>query len=260
MNAINTKLKSKLKETEVAELKTKAEAVLKTLQTLKTKLEPIDKKIKAQMAQGPTPAPGAVLQRGSTLNPKFPGMSKSPTMPINNGAQPPAPKMKAPLEDFYDEADNKPANALMGTQVPNPDLLKPVGPALGTPAPAHTVSAKGLNSVKPPIPQGEQWRAGNATENQLKQRYYARKEKSMEKIIEIKKKIFNLKIRKYEMIVESAPKLLPKHWETWGGKLVEDTLKACEAYFERHLGVVKVIEMNDQAKKMNVAMMKNEVG
>lgn len=243
MDLIAAKIKSKLKEQELAELLAKAEAVLKTLLTLKETLEPIAKKFKA-------PAPAPPKPTGTQIPTKLPP-PKPPGMPLTPGTGTLTDKLKI-------QASKNDLSA------PNSSLTKGIAIPHNTKSPTPTrpgATPQSASKTNPPRPvaKDETWRSENATENQLKQRYNARKEKANEKITDIKKRIFNLKLRKFEMICESMPKFLPKQFETWGPKILEAATKACDATFARHLSLAKQIETNEHTKLMVKALMKNEV-
>ena len=230
MDLIEKKLKTKLKESEINELKIKTETIQKTLQTFKESLEPIAKKIKAQQTIPP----------------------KTVTIPINVSkfAQ---DKNAIPLiVSGNSTLDRLKVNAVAKVSQNQVDISKN--------RKIHENNPKEKEKIEKSVGTKDQtWKSENVTETQLKARYFSRKEKSMEKIHEIKKKIFNLKVRKFEMILESLPKFLPKILDKVSLKIKEEVLKSFEEYYKRQLAVSNVVEMNTQAKFFNQAFMGNEV-
>lgn len=243
MDLIAAKIKSKLKEQELPELLAKAEAVYKTLLTLKETLEPIARKFKA-------PAPAPPKPTGVPAPTKVPP-PKPTGMPLTPSTGTLTDKLKTQATKNEPSFPND--NLTKGIAIPN-SQKSPL------PTKANTSPQSASKQPAPrPVVKDETWRSENATENQLKQRYNARKEKANDKITEIKKRIFNLKMRKFEMVWESMPKFIPKQFESWGPKILEETAKACDAAFTKHLSLAKQIEMNEQTKLMAKALMKNEV-
>lgn len=231
MDLIEKKLKSKLKESEINELKIKTETIQKTLQTFKESLEPIAKKIKAQQTIAP----------------------KTVTIPINTSKFAPVKNAIPLIASGTSTLDRLKANAVPKISQNSVEKFKKTGNLEEINPKESEKNGKKVGT------KDQTWKSENVTETQLKARYFSRKEKSMEKIHEIKKKIFNLKVRKFEMIWESLPKFLPKVLDKVPLKIRDEVLKSFEEYYKRQLAVSNVVEMNTQAKFFNQAFMGNEV-
>jgi len=230
IDLIEKKLKSKLKESELNELKVKTEAIQKTLQTFKETLEPIAKKIKAQQA---IPIKTAQPQTG---------ISK---LPIAKTAIPITPSGNSALDRL--KSNPVPRNSQHSAEISKTKKNEEK---------AQKETEKTGKSVGT---KDQTWKSENVTETQLKARYFSRKEKSIEKIHEIKKKIFNLKVRKFEMIWDSLPKFMPKNLDKMPVKIREEVLKSFEEYYKKQLAVSNVVDMNTRTKFFTQAFMGSEV-
>ena len=170
LDLIAAKLKTNVKESEIIDIQKKIDTVLVPLQAIKDTFEPVINKIKAQMAKE-----------------KMVQSSKSKS-PVPNRQPPP----KIPVMPIT-PSSNQSNDRLRGqTPVRRPSIEKSKSITKISP-----VVAK-VSPMKTQPPKDNSWKSENVTENQLKQRYFTRKEKALAMIEEYKRKIFELKKTKFE--------------------------------------------------------------
>ena len=228
-------MKTKVKEAEVPEIQKKLDTVMAPLKAIKDTFEPIIKKLKEQeMAKAHPPHPPSLK-------------SKSP-----NKVPPPKQNVMPIIQNSIGQ------DKIKQLQVRRGSIDKSKSPIRGT-TPKESPKEKREEKSKSPS-QEEGWKSDNIMENQLKQRYFTRKEKSMNLIDEYKNKIFDLKRTKFEMICNALPPFLPPSHKNFPNNVKHDVVKAFKKQFTSYLSMKDLIEMNTQTTFFNQAFIGEEVG